>query len=133
MSRPVAESATRPVAESEGESTPPKEHSRIRWVAQWDLLTQEESESSRLVESKATTAQQMAAETRESLAPSRHVASSTGSESTLYLEEEKAQVNLTQEGDAKEGVWYLDSGATNHMTGDRVVCSRSTTQASSKP
>jgi len=120
LSRPVAESATRPVAESEGESTPPKEHSRIRWVAQWDLPTQEDSESSRLMESKAT-AQQMAAETRESLAPCRQVASSTGSESTLYLVEEKAQVNLAQEGDAKEGVWYLDSGATNHMTGDRTA------------
>ena len=35
--------------------------------------------------------------------------------------EEKAQVNLAQEGDAKEGVCYLDSGATNHMTGDRTV------------
>ena len=28
-------------------------------------------------------------------------------------------MNLAQGGDAKEGVWYLDSGATNHMTGDR--------------
>ena len=27
------------------------------------------------------------------------------------------QVNLTQEGDNREGVWYLDSDATNHMTG----------------
>ena len=39
-------------------------------------------------------------------------------ESTLFLREEKAHVNLAQGGDAKEGVWYLDSGATNHMTGD---------------
>ena len=43
---------------------------------------------------------------------------STALESTLFLLEEKAQVNLAQEGDAKEVVWYLDSGATNHMTGD---------------
>ena len=33
----------------------------------------------------------------------------------------KAHVNLAQEGDAKKGVWYLDSGATNHMTGDRAA------------
>ena len=43
---------------------------------------------------------------------------SVASGPTLFLLEEKAQVNLAQEGDAKEGVWYLDSGATNHMTGD---------------
>jgi hypothetical protein len=42
-------------------------------------------------------------------------------ESTLFRLEEKAQVNLAQEGDAKEGVWYLDSGATNHKTGDHAA------------
>ena len=46
---------------------------------------------------------------------------STRKESALFLLEEKAQVNLAQGGDAKEGVWYLDSGATNHMTGDRAA------------
>jgi hypothetical protein len=49
------------------------------------------------------------------------VAESAVSESTLFLLEEKAQVNLAQEGDAKDGVWYLDSGASNHMTGDRAA------------
>ena len=112
------------MAESEGASTPPTEHNRIRWVAQWDLPTQEESESPRLLEPEATPAQQLpqlAAETREPLAPSRQVGESAVSESTLFLLEEKAQVNLAQEGDAEEGVWYLDSSATNHMTGDRAA------------
>ena len=45
----------------------------------------------------------------------------TRKESVLFLREEKAQVNLAQEGDTKKGVWYLDSGATNHMTGDRAA------------
>lgn len=124
LSRPVAESATRPVAESEGESTPPKEHTRIRWTAQWVLPTQEESESPRLTELEATPAQQplgLAAETRQPFTPSQQVGKPAASESSLFLVEEKAQVNLAQEGDAKEGVWYLDSGATNHMTGDRAA------------
>ena len=43
------------------------------------------------------------------------------SELTLFLLEEKAQVNLAQEGETKEGIWYLDSGATNHMTGDHAA------------
>ena len=98
-SRPVAESRTRPVAESEGASTPPKEHSRIHWVAEWDIPAQ--------AEPKKATREELALSTRE--------------ESTLFLLEEKAQVNLAQGGDAKEGVWYLDSGATNHMTGDRAA------------
>ena len=89
-----------------------------------DLPTREESESPRFLESQATPAQQLprlAAETRESLAPSRQVGESTVSESTLFLLEEKAQVNLAQEGDAKDGVWVLDSGATSHMTGKRTM------------
>ena len=98
-SRPVVESWTRPVAESEGASTPPKEHSRIHWVAEWDIPAQEEP--------KKATREESALSTRK--------------ESTLFLLEEKAQVNLAQGGDAKEGVWYLDSGATNHMTGDRAA------------
>jgi hypothetical protein len=43
------------------------------------------------------------------------------SESTLILVEEKAQVNLVQAQDAKEGISYLDSGVTDHMTGDRAT------------
>ena len=39
----------------------------------------------------------------------------------LFLLEEKAQVNLAQVGDAKDGVWVLDSGATSHMTGERAM------------
>jgi hypothetical protein len=73
LSRSVAESVTRLVEEPEGESTPSKEHSQIRWTAQWDLPTQEESKSPRLMESEATPVQQpseLAVETRESLAPS---------------------------------------------------------------
>ena len=48
---------------------------------------------------------------KESTTPTRE-------ELVLFLREEKAQVNLAQEGDTKKGVWYLNSGVTNHMTGD---------------
>jgi hypothetical protein len=72
------------VAESEDEPAP-KEHSRIRWTTQWDLPTQEESESPRLMEPEAAPAQeltptrqveesaasQLGAETQEPFTPSR--------------------------------------------------------------
>ena len=37
LSRSVAESETLLMAEMEGALTPPKVHTRIHWVAQWDL------------------------------------------------------------------------------------------------
>jgi hypothetical protein len=39
----------------------------------------------------------------------------------VHLVEDRAQVNLGREGNAHEGVWYLDTGASNHMTGDRAA------------
>ena len=74
------------MAESEGVATPPKEHSWIHLVAEWDMPAQEEPKKGTREES----------------------AQSTRKESNLFLLEEKAQVNLAQGGDAKEGVWYLD-------------------------
>jgi formylmethanofuran dehydrogenase subunit D len=59
------------------------------------------------------------------------VAKLAASESTLFVVEEKAQVNLAQEGDSKEGVWYLDSGATNHMTSDRAAFAELNTSVTS--
>lgn len=35
--------------------------------------------------------------------------------------EKSAQVHLGREEDAHDGVWYLDTGATNHMSGDHAV------------
>ena len=55
------------------------------------------------------------------MAAREELADPTRKEPVLLMLEEKAQVNLAQEGDAKKGVWYLDSGATNHMTGDRAA------------
>ncbi|GJS95759.1 retrotransposon protein, putative, unclassified [Tanacetum coccineum] len=39
----------------------------------------------------------------------------------VFLNEEKATVNLLQTGEPRvnSDVWYLDNGASNHMTGDR--------------
>ena len=54
---PEATPLSRPVAESEGASTPPTEHTRIHWVAQLNLPTLEESESHRLTKLEATPAQ----------------------------------------------------------------------------
>ena len=66
--------------------------------------------------------------TLEPFAPTPQAAELAVQESGgLFLPEEKAQVNLAQEGDAKDGVWVLDSGATSHMT---ARCSQSSTEAS---
>ena len=77
LSRPVAESATRPVAESEGLSTPPEELAMIRWIAEWDVVTREESavsgredptESSSQEDSTALAQKELTMATREELA-----------------------------------------------------------------
>ena len=41
----------------------------------------------------------------------------------VHLVEDTAQVLLGHEGSggAGSGLWYLDTGASNHMTGDRAV------------
>ncbi|KAF8783882.1 hypothetical protein HU200_000329 [Digitaria exilis] len=41
----------------------------------------------------------------------------------VELDESCAQVNLGREGDEPEEQWYLDSGASNHMTGNREAFS----------
>ena len=70
--RPVAESATLPVAEPEVESAPTQLHTRIHWTAQWDLPTP-------LAESASNSTRQVA----ESEAPTRPVSEwSTREEST---------------------------------------------------
>ena len=65
---------SRPVAESEGVSTPPKEHSRIHWVAEWDMPAQEEPKKGTREES----------------------AQSTRNESTLFLLEEPKSQSRTE-------------------------------------
>jgi hypothetical protein len=35
----------------------------------------------------------------------------------VVLDKKHAQVNLGREGDEAEELWYLDSSASNHMTG----------------
>lgn len=37
----------------------------------------------------------------------------------VFLNEEGARVTLGNAGDIKDELWYLDIGASNHMTGDR--------------
>lgn len=39
----------------------------------------------------------------------------------VHLVEYSVQVNLGHEGSGGDGVWYLDTAASNHMTGDRSV------------
>ena len=138
--RLVAESSTRPVAEPEDKSTPPNEFTRIQWIAEWDEATLEESTASSREDSTKVTREESALSTLHELVESpgqedpttssqedstrlsqEDSTRATRKESVLFLREEKAQVNLAQEGDTKKGVWYLDSGATNHMTGDRAA------------
>ena len=37
----------------------------------------------------------------------------------VHLDEPRAQVHLRHVGDGQEQRWYLDSGASNHMTGSK--------------
>lgn len=39
----------------------------------------------------------------------------------VHLVEESAQVHLEREDDAHHDIWYLDTGASNHMMGDHTV------------
>ena len=41
----------------------------------------------------------------------------------VVLDEPRAQVNLGREGEETEELWYLDTGASNHMTGNREAFS----------
>jgi len=41
----------------------------------------------------------------------------------VVLDETRAQVNLGREGGEAEELWYLDSGASNHMMGNREAFS----------
>ena len=96
-------------------STPPKEPTRIQWIAEWDMAAREDP---------ATPAHEdpaMPAREDPATPARKDPATPTREESDLFLLEEKAQVNLAQEGDAKDGVWYFDSGAPNHMTSDRTA------------
>jgi transposase InsO family protein len=40
---------------------------------------------------------------------------------SVFLNEERAHVRLGEEAEPAEEAWYLDTGASNHMTGDRAV------------
>ena len=42
---------------------------------------------------------------------------------TVNLNEPRAQVHLGRVGTDQEQRWYLDSGASNHMTGSKVAFS----------
>ena len=109
--RQVAESVspTRPVAEAlTQEESKPEAAPLSRPVA--ESMTRPVAES----EGESTPLRKSTRQVAESVSPTRPV-------SSLFLLEEKAQVNLAQEGSAKDGVWILDSGATSHMTGDRAM------------
>ena len=41
----------------------------------------------------------------------------------VHLDEPRAQVHLRLVGGGQEQRWYLDSGASNHMTGSKVAFS----------
>ena len=41
----------------------------------------------------------------------------------VELDEPRARVNLGREGDEAEELWYLDTGASNHMKGNREAFS----------
>jgi len=41
----------------------------------------------------------------------------------VVLDEPRAQVNLGREGEETEELWYLDTGASNHITGNREAFS----------
>lgn len=42
-------------------------------------------------------------------------------EESTSLDESCTQVHLGSEGSNAEKGWYVDSGASNHMTGDKVA------------
>src|SRR5664279_4698919 len=54
LSRSVAESATLLMSETERALTPPKIHTKIHWVAQWDLSAETQPADARLEESEVT-------------------------------------------------------------------------------
>ena len=41
----------------------------------------------------------------------------------VHLDKPRAQVHLGHVGDEQEQRWYLDSGASNHMTGSKAAFS----------
>jgi hypothetical protein len=51
--------------------------------------------------------------------PAAHVAPAAPARELVFLNEEKAKVVPSNDGGAADSVWFLDTGASNHMTGDR--------------
>jgi hypothetical protein len=56
----------------------------------------------------------------EVLLPDRQQCLQAGSEQRVFLSEAKVmpEPHLSEGGDSTDNWWYLDNGASNHMTGD---------------
>ena len=48
----------------------------------------------------------------------------------VELDEPRARVNLGRAEEEAEVMWYIDTGTSNHMTGNRATCSELDTGSS---